>query len=68
MAAGEVALGPVARYLGILAGAAERWEDAAAHFEEALALNAKVGALPWSARTREDQARMRGQPPRTARP
>ena len=68
MAAGEVALGPVARYLGILAGATERWEEAAAHFEVALALNVRVGASPWVARTREDQARVRGQPPGTARP
>jgi tetratricopeptide (TPR) repeat protein len=65
MAAGEVALGPVARHLGILAAATERWEEAAAYFEEALALNAQVGARPWVERTRADQARMRGHQPGT---
>ena len=50
--------GSVSRYLGILAprrgaGAADR------HFEDALAMNAEMGALPWLARTRNDYARMR---------
>jgi tetratricopeptide (TPR) repeat protein len=65
MAAGEVALGPVARYLGILATTTSRWEEAARHFEEAIATNARVGARPLLAHTQDDYARMllaRGRP------
>ena len=52
MASGEVALGPVARYLGILAATTSRWEDAARHFEDALALSARIGARPLLAHPR----------------
>jgi tetratricopeptide (TPR) repeat protein len=65
MAAGEVALGPVARYLGILAATTSRWDEAAAHFEDAIAMNARIGARPLLAHTQHDYARMllqRGQP------
>jgi tetratricopeptide (TPR) repeat protein len=65
MAAGEVALGPVARYLGICAVLTERWDVAAAHFEEAIALSASVGARPLLAHTQADYGRMlldRGDP------
>jgi tetratricopeptide (TPR) repeat protein len=58
MAAGEVALGPVARYLGILATTTSRWEEAAEHFEDALAMNARMGARPWLAHSQDDYARM----------
>lgn len=58
MASGEVALGPVARYLGILAATTSRWEDAARHFGEALALSARIGARPLLAHTQDDYARM----------
>jgi DNA-binding SARP family transcriptional activator len=58
MAAGEVALGPVARYLGILATTTSRWEEAAGHFEDAIAMNARLGARPWLAHTQNDYARM----------
>jgi DNA-binding SARP family transcriptional activator/tetratricopeptide (TPR) repeat protein len=58
MAAGEVALGPVARYLGILAATTSRWEEAAGHFEDAVAMNAKMGARPALAYTQHDYARM----------
>ena len=58
MAAGEVALGPVARYLGILAATTSRWEEAAGHFEHAIAMNAKMGARPALAHTQHDYARM----------
>ena len=58
MAAGEVALGPVARYLGILATTTSRWDEAAAHFEDAIAMNARMGARPWLAHTQHDYARM----------
>ncbi len=58
MAAGEVALGPVARYLGILAATTGRWDEAAGHFREAIAVNAKLGARPQLAHTQYDYARM----------
>ena len=51
--------GSVSRYLGILAPAAGRGREADRHFEDALAMNAETGALPWLARTRNDYARMR---------
>ena len=58
MAAGEVALGPVARYLGILAATTAQWEAAARHFEDAIEMNAKMGARPALAHTRHDYGRM----------
>jgi tetratricopeptide (TPR) repeat protein len=58
MASGEVALGPVARYLGILASTTSRWDEAAAHFEDAIAMNARIGARPLLAHTQHDYARM----------
>ena len=58
MAAGEVMIGPVARYLGILATTAGRADAAAAHFEDALAIEARIGARPWLAHTQAAYARM----------
>jgi eukaryotic-like serine/threonine-protein kinase len=58
MAAGEVALGPVARYLGILATTTSRWDEAARHLEDAITMNARMGARPWLAHSRADYARM----------
>ena len=58
LAAGEVAVGSVARYLGILASATSRWDAAAQHFEDALEMNARMGARPWLAHTQRDYARM----------
>jgi tetratricopeptide (TPR) repeat protein len=58
MASGEVALGPVARYLGILASTTSRWDEAAAHFEDAIAMNDRIGARPLLAHTQHDYARM----------
>jgi DNA-binding SARP family transcriptional activator/tetratricopeptide (TPR) repeat protein len=55
----EISTGPVARYLGILASAAGRWDAAASHFEEALELGRRMGARPWFARTQENFAAMR---------
>jgi tetratricopeptide (TPR) repeat protein len=49
MAPGEVAIGSVARYLGILATTTGRWDAAAEHFEEAITLNERMGARPWLA-------------------
>ena len=65
MAVGEVAVGPAARFLGILATAIGRREDAEAHFEAAIAMNARMASRPWLAHAQEDYARMlraRGRP------
>jgi hypothetical protein len=54
----DVAAGSVARSLGLLAATAGREEEASAHYEDALAMNERMGALPWLARTRHDYGRM----------
>jgi len=54
----DVAAGSVARSLGVLAAATGRPEEAARHYEDALAMNERIGALPWLARTRHDYGRM----------
>jgi len=54
----EVSSGAVSRYLGLLATTLERWEDAAQHFEDALAMNRRMGARPWLAHTQHDYGRM----------
>jgi len=56
--AAEVWIGSVARYIGIAATVAARWCDAARYFEQGLALNAKMGAMPSLAHTQHDYARM----------
>jgi DNA-binding SARP family transcriptional activator len=50
--------GSVCRYLGLLACATSRWDDATRHFEDALQMNARMGAHPWLAHTQNDYARM----------
>ena len=57
VAAGEVAIGSVARYLGLLATTMGHWNEAAQHFEDALAMNERMGARPWLAHTQHDYAR-----------
>jgi hypothetical protein len=54
----EISIGSVSRYLGALATTLERWEDAERHFEGALELNERIGALSWLALTRRDYAEM----------
>jgi DNA-binding SARP family transcriptional activator len=54
----EISIGSVARYLGLLASTLGHWEDAARHFEDAIAMNERIGARPWLAHTQEDYARM----------
>jgi uncharacterized protein HemY len=57
--------GSASRYLGLLATTTKRWQDAELHFEDALAMNQKMGARPWLAQTQEDYARLllaRGSP------
>jgi tetratricopeptide (TPR) repeat protein len=55
---GAGAVGSVARYLAILATTNSRWEDSARHFEDALEVNARMGARPWLAHTQYDYGRM----------
>ena len=50
--------GALSRYLGALATTLERWDDAARHFDDALAMNARMEALPWLAHTQEQYATM----------
>jgi len=54
----DVCYGAAARYLGLLATTMERWEDAVQHFEDALAMNARMGARPWLAHTQHQYAVM----------
>ena len=48
---GALCQGSVARVSGMVAAAAHRWEDADRHFQSALALHRRAGALPLLART-----------------
>jgi tetratricopeptide (TPR) repeat protein len=54
----EGALDSTHRPLGILAAMLERYDAAAEHFEAALAMNERMGALPWLAHTRLAYAEM----------
>jgi tetratricopeptide (TPR) repeat protein len=54
----EISVGPVSRFLGILATTCRNFDDAAGHFEDALALSERIGARPWGARTQDDYAQM----------
>jgi tetratricopeptide (TPR) repeat protein len=54
----EISLGPVSRFLGLLASATGRWDDAERHFRAALELSARIGARPSFAHAQEDYARM----------
>jgi class 3 adenylate cyclase len=55
---GIISAGSASRYLGLLATATCRWEEAAQHFEDALKMNTRMGARPWVARTQYDYANM----------
>ena len=55
---GTFCLGSAACYLGHLAATMGRWSQAEAHFDLALALNAKMGCRPWLAYTEHDYAAM----------
>jgi DNA-binding SARP family transcriptional activator len=50
--------GSVSRYLGLLAMTMQSWRESAQHFEDALEMNERMGALPWLARTYRDYAEM----------
>lgn len=50
--------GAATRYLGMLAATMAHWEQAQAHFEDALAMNARMQARPWLAHTQYQYATM----------
>jgi tetratricopeptide (TPR) repeat protein len=50
--------GSAALYLGVLATACSRWEEAGEHFEAAIQANTGMGATAFLARTRYEYARM----------
>jgi tetratricopeptide (TPR) repeat protein len=54
----EISTGSVSRYLGVLASKLRRFDEAVAHFENALTVNQQIGALPELARANEDFARL----------
>lgn len=53
-----VCYGAAAYYLGLLAATLARWDEAARHFDDALALNASMDARPWLAHTQHAYAAM----------
>jgi len=65
-----LALGGITHYLGLLARTMGQLDAGAAHFEDALAMSARMGARPFHARTQYEYARLlhrRGGPGDTAR-
>lgn len=50
--------GAASRFLGQLGATMGRWQEAEMHFDRALAMNVRMGAKPWLARTQFDYARM----------
>jgi hypothetical protein len=57
--AGEWAsFGAGSRFLGQLAATTGRWQEAESHFDQALAMNARMGAKPWLAHTQFQYAHM----------
>ena len=50
--------GALSRYLGALATTLERWDDAARHYEDALAMNSRMYARPFLAHTQYQYATM----------
>jgi class 3 adenylate cyclase len=55
---GNACGGSVARYLGLLAGTLSLWDEARRHFEDAMEMNARMGARPFLAYTQHDYAQM----------
>jgi DNA-binding CsgD family transcriptional regulator len=58
VATAAVCLGSTSRYLGMLAATLGRFDDAERHFDEADAMNARLGARPLLAHTKVDRARL----------
>ena len=52
----DISVGAVSLYLGILAETMSRWDDAARHFEDAIAMNGRIGARPWLAHAQHELA------------
>ena len=52
----EGSIGAVDRYLGLLAVALGRLDDATRHLEDAVHVNERMGARPWTAHSRHDLA------------
>src|SRR5678815_2656630 len=50
--------GAGSRFLGQLAATMGRWQEAESHFDQALAMNARMGARPWLAHTQFQYAHM----------
>jgi tetratricopeptide (TPR) repeat protein len=63
----EVSTGAVSHYLALLSAATGRHEQAERHFEDALALNNRMGARPWLAHTQHEYGRMLAERGRTER-
>ncbi len=55
---GVACYGALSRYLGALATVLERWDDAAHHFEDALAMNSRMDTRVWLAHTQAQYAAM----------
>jgi tetratricopeptide (TPR) repeat protein len=53
-----ISAGCYSRQLGVLATTLEQYDDAERHFDDAIAMNTRMGARPWVARTQLDYARM----------
>jgi hypothetical protein len=58
-----VCAGSASRHLGLLADLLGRRDDAIAHFDAALAMNERMRARPWVARTQVEMARVLAQAP-----
>jgi tetratricopeptide (TPR) repeat protein len=50
--------GAASRFLGQLSATMGRWQEAESHFDQALAMNAAMGAKPWLAHTQFQYAHM----------
>jgi tetratricopeptide (TPR) repeat protein len=54
----HIRIGYVSRYLGLLAAALSRLDEAAQFLQEAVVANERIGARPWSAYSKADLARV----------
>ena len=50
--------GAASRFLGQLAATRREWQEAESHFQQALTMNARMGAKPWLAHTQFQYAHM----------
>ena len=54
----HIRIGSVSRYLGLLAAALSRLDEAALFLQESAEADDRIGALPWSAHAKADHARV----------